>query len=273
MEVFFEVLPAGVVLVLASCGVHGEFGRAGYEPRFEHEGQCAVELYRLEFGGAGSAKGFGVGTMSGHAVVEAGSAGSEAFRFGVVLSEDKAHELVHEIAVKPGRAEGVLGDDPAWGKDGEVDVGGAGQLAGRGEDGVDGWVGVVEGDGVDAVEASERIFAGSIVAVPGDDVEWGVIEVGGPEVPEEFSYYLESSAVAVFVGGMRSEEVAGVGEAIGSDGSQFWQAKGGAVVFEEVASRMRVEQDDAKFYAAGNDGDLAGCDIKNAELGVEGETA
>ena len=41
-EVLFEGLPAGVVLVLAGGGVHGEFGGAADETGFEHEGQGAV---------------------------------------------------------------------------------------------------------------------------------------------------------------------------------------------------------------------------------------
>ena len=193
VEVFLEGLPAGVVLVLAGGGVHGEFGGAADEAGLEHEGQGAVELDGLQFGGAGAFEGFGVGAVAGHAVVQAGSAGNEAFGLGVVLAVDEAHELVHEVAVEPGWAEGVLGDDPAWGEDGEVDVGGAGDLAGRGEDGVDGGVGVVEGDGVDAVEAGEVVFAGGVVAVPGDDVEWGVVEVGGPEIALEFGDDLEGA--------------------------------------------------------------------------------
>ena len=73
----------------------------------------------------GAVEGFGVGAVAGHAVVQAGAAGEKAFGLGVVLAVDEAHELVHHVAVKPGRAEGVLGDQPARGEDGEVDVGGA----------------------------------------------------------------------------------------------------------------------------------------------------
>ena len=76
-------------------------------------------------------EGFGVGTVAAHAVVQAGAAGDEAFGLGVVFALDQAHELVHEVAVEPRRAEGVLGHHPARREDGEVDVGGAGQLAGR----------------------------------------------------------------------------------------------------------------------------------------------
>jgi hypothetical protein len=56
--------------------------------------------------------------------------GTKAFGLGVVLAEDQAHELVHHVAVEPGRAEGVLGDHPARREDGEVDVGVPGSAEG-----------------------------------------------------------------------------------------------------------------------------------------------
>ena len=163
--------------MLAGCGVHGELRGTADKASFEHECQCALELYRFQIGCAGTGEGFGVRAVAAHAVVQAGSAWDESFGFGIVLALDEAHKLIHEVAMEPRRAERVLGDNPAWGKDGEVHVSSAVNLAGRREDGVDGGVRVVEADGVDAVEASQVILAGGIVAVPGDDIEWGMIEV------------------------------------------------------------------------------------------------
>ena len=113
--------------MLAGGGVHGELCGAADEAGFEHEGECAFQFDGFEFGGAGAVEGFGVGAMAGHAVVEAGSSGDEALGFGVVLAFDEAHEFVHEVTVEPWGAEGVLGDDPARGEDGEVNVCGAGE--------------------------------------------------------------------------------------------------------------------------------------------------
>ncbi len=226
--------------MLARGGVHGELRRAADEAGFEHEGERAFEFYRLQFGGAGAGEGLGVGTMAAHAVVQAGSAGGEAFGLGVIFALDEAHKLVHEVAVEPGRAEGVFSHDPAWGEDGEVDVGGAGNLAGRGEDGVDGGVGVVEADGVDAVEAGEVVLEGRVVAVPGDDVEGGVLEVGRPEIALEFGDDLERGVIAIVVGGVWSEEVAAVGETVGANGSEFGETEAGAVVFEEIPAGLVV---------------------------------
>ena len=109
--------------------VHGKFCGAADEAGFEHEGQGVFELDGLEVSGAGAFKGLGVGAVAGHAIVEAGSAGDEPFGFGVVFALDEAHEFVHEVAVEPRGAEGVFGDDPTWGEDDEVCVGGAGCFA------------------------------------------------------------------------------------------------------------------------------------------------
>lgn len=116
--------------MLACCGVHREFGGPADEACLEHEGQGAFELDGFKVSGAGALEGLGIGAVAGHAVVKACSTGDEAFGLSVVFALDEAHELVHEVAVEPGRAEGVFGDDPARGKDGEVGVGGAGDLAG-----------------------------------------------------------------------------------------------------------------------------------------------
>ena len=116
--------------MLAGGCVHGELRGAADEAGFEHESQRAFEFDGLEVGLAGAVEGFSIGAVAAHAVVQAGSAGDETFGFGVILAGDETHELVHEVAMEPGWAKGVLGDDPARGEDGEVNVGGTGDLAG-----------------------------------------------------------------------------------------------------------------------------------------------
>ncbi len=49
--------------------------------------------------------------------------------------------------------------------------------------------------------------------------------------------------------------------------------KGWPVVFAEVAAGLSVEQLDAELDAAGDEGDLAGGEVEDAELGVEHEAA
>jgi len=88
MEVLLQGLPAGVVLVLASCCVHRELRGATDEAGFEHEGESAFEFDGLQFCGAGASEGLGVGAVAAHAVVQAGAAGNETFGLGVVLASD-----------------------------------------------------------------------------------------------------------------------------------------------------------------------------------------
>src|SRR3954468_8292172 len=102
--------------------------------------------------------------MSRHAVVQTGSAGDEAFGFGVVLTEDEAHKFVHEVAMKPWWTEGVFGDDPARRENDEVAIGGARNFGRRGEHGVDGRIGMIERDRVDAIEPREIIFIRRVIA-------------------------------------------------------------------------------------------------------------
>ncbi len=137
---------------------------------------------------------------------------------------------------------------------------------------------MVKADGVDAVEAGKVVFAGGVVAVPGDDVEGGVIEVGGPEIAEELGDDLEGAAVAVFEGGVRGEEVAGVGEAVGSDEAEVGEAEGLAVVLEEVAAGLLWlgsfrDEFDSELDASGDKGYFAGNEVNGAQLGVEEEAA
>lgn len=259
--------------MLQQGGVQCEFCRPANEAGLEHKGQSALQFDWLEFRRGGAVEGFGVGAVAGHAIVEAGASGDEALGFGVVFALNEAHEFVHEIAVEPGGTEGVFGHHPAWRKEDEVHVCGSGDFAWRGEDGENAGIRVVETYGVDRVEAGKIVFVGSVIAVPGDNIERGVIEVGCPEASLKFCDNLEGGVVAVVVGGVGGVEVAGVGKAVGSDGAEVREAEGLAVVFEEVASTLRFEESYAELDASGDDGDFAGRELKDAELGVEGEAS
>src|SRR5208282_5812501 len=144
-----QVAPDGVVIVLAVARLHGLPGRHDHPAALEHERQRAVDLLRPQLGRAGPGERLGVRAVRGEGVVQAGPAGLEPLGLGVVDAAYQAHVLGHDVAVVPRRAEGVLADQPARREDHEVDVGQAGQLAGRGEHGEDGRVGVVEADRAD----------------------------------------------------------------------------------------------------------------------------
>ena len=147
-----------------------------------------------------------------------------------------------------------------------------GMSRGRGQHGVDGRVGVVEGDGVDAVEARQVVLVRRVVAVPGDHVERRVIDERGPQAAEKLGGDVEL-AVAVFIGGHGRLEVARIGEAVGADGAELGQAERQAVVFADVAAGLLLLKHDAEFDAARDHADLAGRDVEDAEFGVEAQRA
>ena len=80
---------------------------------------------------------------------------------------------------------------------------------------------MVEANGVDTVEACEVVFAGGIVSVPRDDVQWGVIEVGSPEIALKLRNDLKAASIAIVVGGVRRKEVTAVRETVCADGAKF----------------------------------------------------
>ena len=79
--------------------------------------------------GTGVIAGGPVRAVRRHAIVQRGAARHEALRLGVVGAVHETHEFVHVVAMKPGRAEGVLGHHPARREDHEITIGGAGRLA------------------------------------------------------------------------------------------------------------------------------------------------
>ena len=137
--------------------------------------------------------GLGVGTVRGHAIVQAGAAGQEAFGLGVVDAVQQAHELGHDVAVIPGRPERVLADQPARREDDEVDIGGAGHIRRRGQHAVDRRIGMIEAHRADHHEAREVVFVRRKIAVPGDDVERRMIHLRRPQIALEFGDHRRSA--------------------------------------------------------------------------------
>ena len=151
--------------------------------------------------------------MRRQAIVQAGAAGDEPAFLGIVRALDQPHELAHHVAVDPRRAEGVLGHHPARRENDEIQVRRAGHFRRRGQDGEYRRVRMVEADRPDGVEVRQIILVGRMVAVPGDDVERRMIDVGGPQVAGVFANELEG-AVGVFIGRDRIAEIPRVGEDI-----------------------------------------------------------
>src|SRR5262249_24847990 len=109
IESLLQSLPAIGIIVLQRGRLRrvrrDAFGKAG----LEHEGHGAREFYRLQLAIARVIEGLAVRTVRQHAIVQAHSAGNEAFGLGVVDAIDQPHELTHDVHVIPGRTEGVFG--------------------------------------------------------------------------------------------------------------------------------------------------------------------
>ncbi len=210
--------------------------------------------------------------MRGHAVVQAGAAGRKPFGLGVIGAGDQAHQFVHDVAVEPGRPEAVLGHHPAGREDHEVDVGCARRVRGRGQDGEDRGVRVVEAHRVDRVEASEVVFAGGVIAVPGDDVERGMVQRRRPEAALELLHQL-GRPLDVLEGGDGRQEVPRIGQAVGADRPQLGQAQQGAIVLADIAARRAIGQLDPEAHPARDHRDLQGLQGQDTHLGDQPQPA
>ena len=140
--------------------------------------------------------------------------------------------------MKPGRAKGVLRDQPARRKDHEIAIGGAGDFAGCGQHRKDRRVGMVEADRAQRVEPRQIVFVGRVIAVPGDDVERRMVELRGPQIAGELDDDLELF-VSILKGGDRGQKIARVGEPVGADRTQFRQAEQLAVILADIAAGAR----------------------------------
>ena len=92
---------------------------------------------------------------------------------------------------------------------------------------------MVEQERPDGREAPQIVFVGRVIAVPGDDVERGMIEFRRPERTAPF-HMQQGLGVALLVMGDRREEVARIGEAVRADRSALGQRQRATVVFAQI---------------------------------------
>src|SRR5208282_6294939 len=112
-KLLFQSLPALKILVIKFGSCERELRRLADETRLEHEGHGVASVDGLKVGAARPLKGFGVGPVPGHAVMQARAARHKPFRLGIVFPPDQPHDFVHEIAMKPRWTKRMLGDHPA----------------------------------------------------------------------------------------------------------------------------------------------------------------
>src|SRR5215471_19259299 len=115
---------------------------------------------------------------------------------------------------------------------------------------------MIEADGVDHIEAGEIVFVWRVIPVPRYDVQRRMIDLRGPQPPEEFGNDPEI-ALGIFECRDRREEIARIRQAIGADGAEVRQSKRQAMVLADIAAREALGQIDAELDAARDHRDLA----------------
>src|ERR1035441_7270362 len=123
--------------MLQDSRVHRKLGGPHHKLRLKHERQSVIEILRFQFGVSGSLEGFSIGTVPCHAIVKAGAARHKTFCLRVVSSEDKTHEFIHQVAMKPWWPECMFGHHPSRREDGKVAVSGPVNRRWRTEHGID----------------------------------------------------------------------------------------------------------------------------------------
>ena len=271
-KLLLQALPAFEIIVLQLGG----FDRIARQPHgvaaLEHERHGVVDLLRLELRARRLLPALGVRAVRAHAIVQARAARQEAFRLGVIGAVEKPHELGHDVAMEPRRPERVFADQPARREDREIDGRGAGKVRGRGQDGKDRRIGMIEADRADDVEARQIVFVRREVAVPGDHVERRMLHLRRPQIALEFRHQAERAG-DIFVGRDRREKIARIGKAVGAERAELRQAEHRSVILADVAARGPVRQFDAEAQAARDDHDLAAGRLDHAELGDKARTA
>lgn len=130
---------------------------------------------------------------------------------------------------------------------------------------------MVVGDGANGTEAGKIIFVGVVEAMPCDDVE-GRVRLGSRK--EATSKFREESvsglARGIFDkrrgGGLK---VAGIGQAIGPDGTKFGELKVVLVEFEDVATNWAVGERNMVTDSARNDTYFIWTDEETAKLSAD----
>src|SRR4051794_1361717 len=101
---------------------------------------------------------------------------------------------------------------------------------------------MVEADRAHRVEARQVVAPRRVIAVPGDDIERGMVERRGPQRAEEFLDDLGLLVLVLEPGG-RSLEIARIGEPVRADRPKFGEPKRQSVILRDIAARLAVDLD------------------------------
>lgn len=162
---------------------------------------------------------------------------------GIVVTSDQSHELRHGVTVVPRWTESVFLYEPAGRENDKVGNGRAFMIRRSSKDSENGRIGVIKRDRTNSVEATQIILVRVVVAMPGDDIEWGVILSGREKRVVE----LAVQSVFLFLvieRSYRGLEVSSVGETVGSDRAQFGKLVVALVELTNVSSHRTCGESD-----------------------------
>ena len=200
------------------------------------------------------------------------AAGSKAFRFGVVLSENVTHQLGHNVLVIPRRSKRVLLWQPAWWKDHKVNICGAFFGCGGCKHREDRRVGVIERDRANGRIVPQVVFVRRIITMPGNHVQRGMINLGTMKLAAPFDRHA-AARVAVFEPGDRSFEIARVGQAVRADRTAAGQREFCAVVFANESACLIVQQVNFENHSSRQNAYFKRFKFDLAELGKDRQPA
>src|SRR5258706_2307388 len=129
---------------------------------------------------------------------------------------------------------------------------------------------MIKQDWADGRVFAQIVLVRGIVSVPSDHIERRMIEIRRPQRAAPFNKH-SGRSVSILVRRYRSEEVAWIGETVGSDRPAFRQGEGASIVLAKISARRARRQLDPHFNAARDHRNLARLDVDNTELGPEAQ--
>jgi hypothetical protein len=267
-EVVNEIIPHLRIMLVQFLALHGVVSDCEWSAGLEHESDGTFrDTHWLQLSG-GSGLEFGVGdTVRNTTAFVWKTTRLELVGTTTVATVDETHEFGGDIAVIVRGSVSVACDVPSRREDEDISKRGSGIARLGGQDGEDGGVDVVDGDGTNVDEFGQIILVWSVISGPSDNIEGAVLL----KRVEQFA--AESVDDLVLVLGIervwcrRVEEVARVGETIGTERTKFRKFKMRAPDLTDVTTRRSVDESDRESETSRDNDDLTRFDPEFAEFG------
>ena len=170
--------------------------------------------------------------------------------------------------MEPRRAEGVLHGQHPWREDREIDIAGAGSIAGRMQHQEDRRIGVVVADRTHHVEAAQVIFVRRVIAVPCHHIQRAVVDIRAPQMPLEFGDQAEV-AFHIFIRRIRGQEITRIGQPVAANRAQIRQLEQCAEVLAHIACGLPIRQAHTEAHAAWQHRNFLRLHVQYAQLGFD----